>query len=125
MNVRSLTPVLVVMVAIVFGALAFFPAGDNVRLEITGTGDVKLKGTCTANQESVNFNGPIPNTIRAKCRTFAYQINNVTGNGSMTVNVFVNDELKGTITADGENSVIKGTVENGKVSQTTEQVVKK
>lgn len=113
------------IVAVGLGACAamkLFYSPANVRLEITGSPKMNIVGTCTADGGELKF-GPHegPNSVKAMGRSISYVIENLAEEGPMTVEVFVNDQTRGSITADGAYTVVRGTVENGKVNQRAEQ----
>ena len=105
-----------------FAAIQFFYSPVTVRLEITGSPAMNIVGTCTADGGEVNF-GPHkgPNTINAHGHSISYVIENIAEGGPMKVEVFVDGESRGSITADRGYTVVRGIVQNGKVSQKAEQ----
>jgi len=84
---------------------------------------MQMKAVCESDGAELRM-GPsrIPNKITVgKGRSVSYTIESVGEPGPMTVEVFVDGNSRGSVTADGAYTVVRGSVQNGKVKQTAEQ----
>ena len=113
----------VVLVLLGLGAFAIvmYQTPSTVKLDISGTPGLNVTGTYTADDKSVDIAAAIPTAVNTKGRTISYVIKNPDESGSMTVKVYVNGDYRGSITAEGAYGIVRGTIENGKVSQRAEQ----
>jgi hypothetical protein len=108
------------LLAVCVGVWYFWPR-PQVVIEISGSPGIKLVGTIHAGQATGRFGGQVPHTITARARSVSYMVQNLGKPGTMTVRVLIDGKLSDTITADGDHSIVRGTVEGGRVSQTAER----
>ena len=120
---RLVIGAVVVIVAIAFVCFRMFFAASHIQIKVTGPPGMQMKGICQADGRELTI-GPaqIPNTVTVRQgRSVSYTIESVGEPGPMTVEVLVDGDSRGSVTADGAYTVVRGSVQNGKVDQAAEQ----
>src|SRR2546421_10650710 len=74
---------------------------NDIRVEIQGTEGVRVRGLCTTDRETMQFDSTIPAAVHANGNHATINIEKPAHDGKMAITIYVNGRRGGEVTAAG------------------------